>query len=158
MSFKSVTTVKIAGPAGAGIKSSGQLLSHILLNHGFHLHDYSEYPSLVRGGHNTYQVSFSAKPVSAAYRSVDIFFSLQPKHWQAHISEFTENTLVFADEATESSTDFGFNQIPFSQFASELKSSLYLNTACIGVVVYLLSLDKELSLNIIAKTFGSDSP
>jgi len=49
-----VFTIKIAGPAGAGIKSSGLLLSNILVRHGFNIRDYVEYPSLVKGCHNTY--------------------------------------------------------------------------------------------------------
>ncbi|MBU3935662.1 2-oxoacid:acceptor oxidoreductase family protein, partial [Patescibacteria group bacterium] len=71
-----IITIKIAGPAGLGIKSGGLLLSEILLAHGFHLHDYSEYPSLIRGGHNTYQVSFSSSNFFAPLYQVDLFFSL----------------------------------------------------------------------------------
>ena len=43
-----VWTIKIAGPAGTGIKSVGNLLSQILNQNGYFLKDYSEYPSLVR--------------------------------------------------------------------------------------------------------------
>ena len=60
-----IWTIKIAGPAGTGIKSVGNLLSQILSQSGYYLKDYSEYPSLVRGGHNTYQVSFSTELVFA---------------------------------------------------------------------------------------------
>ena len=56
--MEKVWTVKIAGPAGAGVKSAGLLLAQILNESGYFLKDYSEYPSLVRGGHNTYQISF----------------------------------------------------------------------------------------------------
>ena len=68
------STIKIAGPAGSGIKSSGQIFSKLLINSSFNLLDYSEYPSLVRGGHNTYQISFSADPLYFVFSKVDLFF------------------------------------------------------------------------------------
>ena len=73
-----VKTIKISGPAGLGIKSGGLLLSRILLKHGYFIHDYTEYPSLIRGGHNTYQVSFSSQEVKAPFYKIDYFFALKP--------------------------------------------------------------------------------
>ena len=65
-----VWTVKIAGPAGTGIKSAGLLLAKMLNESGYFLQDYSEYPSLVRGGHNTYQVSFSTEKVYCVHKKL----------------------------------------------------------------------------------------
>jgi 2-oxoglutarate ferredoxin oxidoreductase subunit alpha len=92
------STIKIAGPAGSGIKSAGQIFSKLLLDHNYSLVDYSEYPSLVRGGHNTYQITFSASKVFSVHHSVDFFFSVYPGHWQQHQGEFTKNTLLFSEE------------------------------------------------------------
>lgn len=144
-----VYTVKIAGPAGQGIKSSGLLLSNILLKHGFNLRDYSEYPSLVRGGHNTYQVSFSAGDIFAPHFNIDIFFSLIPSHWQAHQTEFSTSTLVFGDDATI--------PLPLKELIGQLGTTVYGNTICLGVCAYLLNLDKNICSECITKTYGSDS-
>lgn len=145
---ENVYTVKIAGPAGAGIKSSGLLLSNILLKHGFNIRDYSEYPSLVRGGHNTYQVSFSTDDVFAPHFSVDIFFSLLPKHWQMHTDEFSSKTLVFGDDAT--------NPLPLKEMTGQLGSTVYGNTICLGVAAYLLTLDPKTCLTSITESYGSN--
>ena len=67
-----VYTIKIAGPAGAGIKSGGQILSKTLISLGFHIFDYTEYPSLVRGGYNAYFVSFSIDKVLSIHQKVDL--------------------------------------------------------------------------------------
>ena len=85
-----VYSVKIAGPAGLGIKSVGQLFSQILIAHGLNLADYTEYPSLVRGGHNTIQISFSTDKVFAPHQQIDVFFSIVAGHWQKHLPEFTK--------------------------------------------------------------------
>lgn len=71
-----VYTIKIAGPAGAGIKSSGQVLAKTLISLGFHIFDYTEYPSLVRGGYNAYFISFSKEKVYSIHQKVDFDVSI----------------------------------------------------------------------------------
>jgi 2-oxoglutarate ferredoxin oxidoreductase subunit alpha len=143
-----VYTVKIAGPAGQGIKSGGLLLSNILLKHGFNLRDYSEYPSLVRGGHNTYQVSFSTGEIFAPHFNVDLFFSLTSGHWQAHQPEFSSSTLVLGDDAVI--------QLPLKELNSQLGSPGHGNTICLGVAAFLLGLDPKICLELIPEAYGSD--
>jgi len=145
-----VVTVKIAGPAGTGIKSSGLLLSNILISHGFVTRDYSEYPSLVRGGHNTYQVSFSPDNLFSVHSKIDLFFSLSSGHWQNHQTEFTKSTLVFGEDA--------HHQLPLRQLTGQLGSTIYGNTICLGVVAYLLNLNLKICHQLIVKQFGSSSP
>jgi len=145
-----VCTVKIAGPAGTGIKSSGLLLSQILLHHGFNIRDYSEYPSLVRGGHNTYQVSFSLGEIFAPHQKIDLFFALQPHHWQQHQQEFDQKSLVFAPDSTLT--------LPLGELATQIGGPLYINTLCLGVAAYVLNLDQKTCLKIINHQFGSGSP
>ncbi|MFZ2152454.1 MAG: 2-oxoacid:acceptor oxidoreductase family protein [Microgenomates group bacterium] len=145
-----VTTVKITGPAGAGIKSSGLLFSNMLLAHGQNLRDYSEYPSLVRGGHNTYQVSFSPGEVLAPHYQVDILLSLLPNHWQMHSSELVDGSLVFGED--------GKNILPLANLSKEFGSHLYSNTIGLGVMVFILGLDKTICQKIVAANYGADSP
>ena len=150
MPISTVHSLKIAGPAGAGIKSSGLLLSKILIAHGLNVRDYSEYPSLVRGGHNTYQLSFSSDEIFTIHQSLDIFFSLVPGHWQQHQSEFTQKTLVFGDDAPQ--------VLPLKELTSQLGSSLYANSICLGVAAFLLGLDLSLCRQLVAQQFGTSSP
>lgn len=145
-----VITVKIAGPAGTGIKSAGLLLAKMLSESGYNLKDYSEYPSLVRGGHNTYQVSFSAGEIYSVHFMVDIFISLVTGHWQEHSKEFGENTLVFADND-------GKINIPFKEMCDKLGGTIYSNTISLGLLAYLLDLDKEFAKKNIAEAYGNDS-
>jgi len=145
-----VWTVKIAGPAGTGIKSAGLLLAKMLNESGYFLQDYSEYPSLVRGGHNTYQVSFSVDEVYCVHKMVDIFVSLVAGHWQEHNSEFNNETLVFADND-------GKINIPFKDMCNELGGSIYTNTISLGLLAFLLNLDKEFAKKNIMEAYGCDS-
>ncbi len=144
-------TIKIAGPAGTGIKSIGQLFSKILIAHGFNLVDYSEYPSLVRGGHNTYQITFSLDKVFAAHKEIDMFFSINPGHWQQHFEEFTQKTLIFSDEEiNKKEVKRGtFLNLPLKTLSGEVGSPLVTNSISLGVAIYLFGLDINLSKTIV---------
>lgn len=145
-----VYTVKIAGPAGTGIKSGGLLLANILVKHGFQTRDYSEYPSLVRGGHNTYQVSFSDTDFFAPHYKIDFFFSLLPKHWQQHEAEFTSKTLVLGEDSP--------NILPLRELVSEFGNPIYSNTICLGSAAFLLNLNPSICHEVITTQFGADNP
>jgi len=151
----SVPTIKLAGPAGLGIKSGGQLLAKILVAHGLNIRDYNEYPSLVRGGHNTYQVSFSSGKIFSVYHTVDLFFSLLGGHWQPHLSEFTKDTLVFGDEAY-SSADQGahFLNLPLKDLYTQIGNPLVANTICLGVTAFLYGLNVDLCQKLISSQYG----
>jgi 2-oxoglutarate ferredoxin oxidoreductase subunit alpha len=154
-----VYTIKIAGPAGLGIKSIGQLFSKILIAHGFNLADYSEYPSLVRGGHNTYQISFSKDEVFAPHYQIDIFFSILANHWQMHQSEFNSKTLIFSDESVnKSDVKKGiFCNLPLKELANEIGSPMVVNTISLGVAIYLFNFDLELTKSVVCGFFKNFS-
>ena len=58
-------TWKIGGEAGFGIMTTGLLFSKIAARRGYDIFDFVEYPSLIRGGHNAYEVAVSDAPVSS---------------------------------------------------------------------------------------------
>ncbi|MCX6732835.1 MAG: 2-oxoacid:acceptor oxidoreductase family protein [Candidatus Roizmanbacteria bacterium] len=58
-------TWKIGGEAGFGIMTTGLLFSKIAARRGHYIFDFVEYPSLIRGGHNAYEVNVSDEPVSS---------------------------------------------------------------------------------------------
>ena len=153
---KKVFTIKFAGPAGMGIKSVGQLFSKILIAHDFNLADYSEYPSLVRGGHNTCQISFSQDKVFAPHYFIDILFSIVPNHWPQHLGEFTKDTLIFSDEQIDQiNPEFNqkrkgkFLSLPLKTLANEIGSAQVVNTISLGVAAYLFNFDLELTKTIV---------
>ncbi len=153
---KKVFTIKFAGPAGMGIKSVGQLFSKILVAHGLSLADYSEYPSLVRGGHNTCQISFSQDKVFAPHYFIDILFSIVPNHWPQHLGEFTKDTLIFSDEQIDQiNSEFNqkrkgkFLSLPLKTLANEIGSAQVVNTISLGVAAYLFNFDLELTKTIV---------
>src|SRR5450759_1168014 len=65
--------IKIGGPAGFGIKAAGQTLARSFVHAGLNTFDLTEYPSLIKGGHNAYQVRVSPESeVLSQVEPVDI--------------------------------------------------------------------------------------
>ncbi len=152
-------TLKIAGPAGLGIKSGGQLLSKILIESGYSVTDYNEYPSLVRGGHNAYQITFSNTKAFAPHYNVDAFFAMTPGHWKTHVSEFTKNTLIFVDEdpKTLNLKKGKVLNLPLKELSTKLGSNLVANTISIGVAAYIFNLDLKIVKKLVAATYAKAS-
>jgi 2-oxoglutarate ferredoxin oxidoreductase subunit alpha len=128
-------TVKIAGPAGMGIKSAGLLLAKIVTEAGYYFADYSEYPSLIRGGHNTYQITISSEEVYMVDREADLLVALAPGH-----EEDGKNLL----------------EIPLPTMTMQLGGQIYANTISIGAICCILGLSREKAIKIVAGYYGDD--
>jgi len=67
---------KISGAAGEGIKVAGLIFAQTAFRQGLYVHGYTEYPSLIRGGLNTFQVCADVQPVLAPEAKFDLEISL----------------------------------------------------------------------------------
>ena len=90
---------KIGGEAGYGIMNTGgPLFAKTLLRAGYYIFIYSEYPSLIRGGHNTMQVAVSDKEVSGVYSQIDQLVALNAHTIVMHQDEVKKGGVVVYDE------------------------------------------------------------
>src|SRR3990167_3185214 len=90
-------TWKIGGEAGFGIMSTGLMFSKIAVRHGYHIFDYVEYPSLIRGGHNVYEVRVSDSPVYSQEKKADFLFALNRETVDLHKNELKDGSIVVID-------------------------------------------------------------
>ncbi len=88
---------KIGGEAGYGILSAGAMFSRAMLRAGLHVFDYAEYPSLIRGGHNTYEVNASVDEVQAPHRPIAILVALNRDTVDTHRSELAEDGAIIVN-------------------------------------------------------------
>lgn len=77
----------IGGQAGYGIMTSGELIARSFSRGGLHVHTDVEYPSLIRGGHNTYQVCASRSEVWGLTEKVDVLIALDDRTLREHTKE-----------------------------------------------------------------------
>src|SRR3989338_3484173 len=91
------TTWKIGGEAGFGIMSSGVTFSKVVSRHGQQLFDYVEYPSLIRGAHNAYEVVFSLSKVHGLKSEIDYLVCLNKETFNVNRKKLTDKSVIVYD-------------------------------------------------------------
>ncbi len=154
---------KVGGEAGFGIKSAGLLFAKMCNRAGYEVFGYDEYPSLIRGGHNTYQVTVSQYQVASTAENIDILIALNREAVVRHINELTHGGAIIYDRAT---TAISLNQkqrdmnlklidVPLQEFAHKDNGKLVMrNTIALGATQALLGLPFSLLEGVIKKTFA----
>ncbi len=94
--------VKIGGAAGFGIKAAGRTLARCFTQGGLHTFDLTEYPSLIRGGHNVYQVRVSPDEIHSHVLPVDVLVALNTETVERHHEEVVDGGAIIYDPKTTS--------------------------------------------------------
>ena len=158
--------VKIGGPAGFGIKAAGQTLARLFMRAGYETSDLSEYPSLIRGGHNNYHLRISSEPVFSHVEPVDILVALDRDTAILHLDALTEGGAVIYDPA-----DFDIGSVEgmpedLCAVPVPLKDIVYeaggipimRNTAALGAVLGHLRFPLEYLTRSITQQFAHKAP
>jgi len=160
--IKKPFTFKIGGEAGFGIMSSGLNVSKLAARSGYFTFDYSEYPSIIRGGHNVMQIAISDEPVRAQHKTTDFLVALNKETIDLHIDELGEGASLLCDEEnklSKSNKKIKVFLIPINKIAKEIGGSLLLrNTAALGASIALLGGDLKIFKDLIAQDFSGKDP
>ncbi|MDR3685527.1 MAG: 2-oxoacid:acceptor oxidoreductase subunit alpha [Coriobacteriia bacterium] len=89
--------IRIGGPAGFGIKAAGQTLARVFARAGYHTFDLTEYPSLIKGGHNTYHLRVSEDEIFSHVMPTDILVALDAPTIALHLGELTSGGAIVFD-------------------------------------------------------------
>lgn len=129
----SVFNWKIAGAAGEGIKVSGLMLQKTAFRSGFYTYGSTEYPSLIRGGHNTFEIVLSTEPVYSARTKVDLEIDLK-------------NSTVAGQP------------VPLGKLAAQTGNRLTKNTVALGASCALMGLTLPILKSVISEVFRGKNP
>lgn len=77
-------SILIGGKAGDGISQAGQIIGSIFASMGYHVYQYTDYPSLIRGGHNFCIIRASDHPVMAYRRNIQIILAFDQQTVDLH--------------------------------------------------------------------------
>ena len=146
----------IGGEAGFGIMTTGVVFSKIATRSGYHIFDYVEYPSLIRGGHNAYEVHVSDSDVSHLNSKIDVLVCLNKETYEKHKARLNDKSLVVFDNAEfEINDDVAKIMIPFKKILSDLKGQPVMkNTIALGASIGLLGGDMDELIKIISEQFA----
>lgn len=136
---------KIGGEAGFGIMTTGLVFSKISAHAGYNIFDYIEYPSLIRGGHNTYEVLVSDEVVGASKQEIDILICLNKATFILHKNRLTKNSIVIYDkEEFNIEGEYRLVNLPFKQILkNEDGIAIMINNIALGATMALMGWDLD---------------
>jgi 2-oxoglutarate ferredoxin oxidoreductase subunit alpha len=158
-------TWKIGGESGHGIMSAGSIFSRIFTKKGYFVIDNNEYPSLIRGGHNTYTVRVSSNQIHSVNRELNVLVALNQEALTLHQEEVTYGGYIIYDgeicsikTVRKARKDINYIMVPFSKIITELGApKVMINSISLGASVALLNYDMEILKSLIKESFSKKS-
>lgn len=164
MPNSNVYSIKIGGQAGQGIKTSGLYFSKIASRSGYSIYNYVEYPSLIKGGHNVIQTTFSESEVFSQIRDVNFLIALDQNTINIHKDELLPGAgILFEDEgkidASSLKDKCKLFPIPLHKIAAESGGQdIVANIVALGATTYLLGGNIQHLLDLINEDFSESHP
>ena len=154
-------TWMVGGEAGYGITTMGQMFSRACTESGLQVFGYVEYPSLIRGGHNTAMVRVGEGNVYAHSNTVDMLLALNRESVDLHLDEMAENGVIIYDgesvqlDATKIRGDILLASVPFARITKELGAQILMrNTVAFGASFGIMNYDFKYIERLLNTTFG----
>ncbi|MGQ4891123.1 MAG: 2-oxoacid:acceptor oxidoreductase subunit alpha [Candidatus Njordarchaeia archaeon] len=152
-------SIMIAGAAGDGVMQSGRMLGKTFTRQGFHVYINNEYPSLIRGGHNTSHVRVGVREIWSHSANIDFLIALNKESIDKHLDEMSnEGSIIYdstlAKDVKVDRDDLHLYPIPMTKIVKELKTRPVVRNAIgIGALLKLLGLNLDTYFEIISETF-----
>jgi 2-oxoglutarate ferredoxin oxidoreductase subunit alpha len=154
-----IFTWKIGAEAGAGVMIIGRTLAKCFTRGGLSVVGYPEYPSLVRGGQNTYQVCVSDRQINAPRKTSDVIVALNKAAVFFHKDFITKNGALIYDSEIDISgfkirDDIALYPIPLSKIITELSADQRMkNTITLGATLALIDYPFDFLSSVITDEF-----
>lgn len=147
----------IGGEAGFGIMTSGLVFSKIATRSGYFIFDYAEYPSLIRGGHNAYEVAVSDTPISATIQNIDLLVCLNKETFDKHKHRLNKNSfLIYDPDQFQVDIEVIKIEIPFTQIKNQEKiQQQMLNSVALAASVSFLGGDSKIYDGLVREQFNN---
>ena len=87
-------SLKIVGASGQGINSIGAIIAKGLKRSGYCVFGYREYPSLIKGGHASYQLDISNQGIRSTETKVDVLVALNHHGLELNMEELKQGGIV----------------------------------------------------------------
>ena len=153
---------KISAKAGEGVMASAKLFAKACKRQGLAVFNYYEYPSLIKGGLQSGQVSASLQGATCHRRRLDLLIIFHEKFLTEHLAELDENSLVIlnanAFDASKypdlKSKVFAINltKVARDQGANPLAA----NIAALGLSTALFEMDLQIIGKVVVEEFAKN--
>lgn len=149
-------SIKVGGPAGEGVFTVGLLLAKYFKLSGLEVVYTTDYPSLIKGGHNTCSIRAEDGPVYAEMKYHDVVACMDKLAVEEDVSSRNGSGLVVTDsklvESMNLSDDF-YVGIPIDSLIEDV-GKRFKNTIVFGAVIGLISSSDEDAKEYISQTLS----
>jgi len=151
---------KIGAKAGEGVMVTGRMMCKIFSRGGFYVVGYPEYPSLIRGGHNTFQVHVGDSNIYCQRDSNDLVIAFNKAAIFFHKDFISENGAIIYDEKIdlkdqEIRKDIKLYPIPLQKILEDLNAPLKMkNTILVGATLALIEYPFEKLEGVLKDEFS----
>jgi 2-oxoglutarate/2-oxoacid ferredoxin oxidoreductase subunit alpha len=155
----------LGGPAGHGIKSAGLVFARTCSRSGLQVFTSVEYPSLIRGDHNSVQVMVASDSVCNHTESLDLLLALDRMTYEQHRDDVRAGGVILIDYETTgidpaadtSTVDDGIRyvNIPLKQIVAEVGgTSRMINLFGLGAAMGALNFEFQRFSDTVADLFA----
>jgi 2-oxoglutarate ferredoxin oxidoreductase subunit alpha len=134
-------SILIGGKAGDGISQAGQIIGSIFSSLGYHVYQYVDYPSLIRGGHNFCIIRAAKEPIFTHRTKVNVIIAFDQQTVDTHLDKLANHGIILFDKDKVKTEGVG---ISITQIINELQGIPIMgNTAMIAVLFRYLGVPWE---------------
>jgi 2-oxoglutarate ferredoxin oxidoreductase subunit alpha len=143
-------SVFVAGAAGEGIQTIGDVIARTLLSHGYPVFAAQDYESRIRGGFSSVRLRVGDAPRNAPRPDADILLALNARARERYRELLQPGGLLLAEGVADGSSV----AVPFSDLAVKLGGSmLYINSVAAGALCAALGVPFAVLRVVLEETF-----
>ncbi len=154
-------TWMIGGEAGFGIQSAGHIFALAAARGGLQAFGTAEYPSLIRGGHNSDVIRIADKEVMVHKEKLDLLLAMNKETLDLHLHEIVQGGGVVFDadvikpESIKIPDGVKVFAVPLKKIAIEKgKGDITRNTVGVAACFALVDYDLEILFTLLREMFG----
>lgn len=151
---------KIGGEAGYGIMTAGYLFAKICQRHGLNIFGTDDYPSLIRGGHNSFTIRAEDSEIFSHLKYYDLLVCLDDDTIKEDSALLRSHGVMIIDSAIDTKgmdlrSDVSIIRVPLIEIARKFgQEKIMSNTVGIGASAALLDFDIDTCINALESIFG----
>lgn len=151
--------IRIAGEAGEGVLSTGQLITLAAARAGYGVLTDSVPPAEIKGGHSLFQIRIAPRRIFSRGDVVDILLAFNREGYDRNIRELRDDGLLLYDsgdfEPPANDGRYQQHALPLTDIAKkELQFELGKNVVAVGAISALFGLDPEYIRQLLHQRFA----
>jgi len=158
-------SLKIVGASGQGINSVGEILAKGLKRAGYCMFGYREYPSLIKGGHASYQLDIDRAYIESTELYVHILVTLNHHGLELNLADLKDGGIVlhqtphwtFKPEELEliEQKHLKIVELPVDEILNKMGARPILGNVLIAAAMWaMLGQDKEMLKTMVGEKFA----